>query len=227
VPDHLRDVLAFSDSVGGLQVESWKPGEIEDQQIRGLHVRCIETNPDSQGARSALCFDKSNGTLAAQLRPLRVGTRISDKNCIFFDYQTFGNRLVARSYRCYEDGHPRLEAKIVEIVAEPAPDPALFVPLDGANESVNCLGSVKPGMLVDRVTPKRPLAESIRNASVVISAVIGTDGKVHDPKITSPPNPDFDQSALEAVQQWRYKPFTCDGVPVEIETEVEVDFRRN
>jgi TonB family protein len=227
VPEHISDILAFSHAPGELQGEFWKPGQIEDNEIRGLRVRCIETDPDQQGTRSALCFDNNNGMLAAQLQPLRIGTRIAAKDCIFSDYQNFGNHLVARSYQCFEDGHPSLQGRIVEIVADSAPDPALFAPLDGAKESVNCLSQVKPGLLIDRVTPRRPMALSMRNALVVISAVIGTDGKTHDLRVTSPPDPDFDQPALEAVRQWRYKPFTCDGVPIEVEAEAEVGFHRN
>lgn len=227
-PDHLADILGYSSrltfsNIGGSQQGGRKVGAIEDQEIRGVSLRCVETDPDRRGARSALCFDKASGKLVAELRPLQVGARIAAKTCIFSDYQKFGNRLVAKSYQCYEDGRLRLRA-VAEVAMEPAPDPASFAPLEGAKESVNCLGPVTPGTLVDRVSPKSPLASTVRKSLVVINGVIGIDGKLHELKVTSSPDPDFDQAALEAVRQWKYKPYTCDGVPVEGDTEVQVNF---
>lgn len=179
------------------------------------------------GGKSALCFNKVDGTLAAEVQPLRVAGKFADEDCVFSDYQKFSDRWVARSYQCYEDGQTKLQAKIDEIIPESAPDASLFAPLDGAKESVNCLGPVKPGALVDQVTPRSPASASIRNALVVIDAEVGTDRRLHQLRVSSTPNPDFDQAALEAARQWRYKPFTCDGVPVEVETEVEINFHKH
>jgi TonB family protein len=227
VPEHITDILGFF----GLSTPTpempifLKPAGIEDQQIRGLNTRCIEASPDSRGTY-ALCFDKNAGTLAAELQPLRVGMRIAARDCVFSDYQKFGDRLVASAYQCYEDGHLKFQARVAAITAEPAPDPGLFRALDGAKESVNCLGPVNQGTLIDRVEPRSTLAGGIRNAIVVMRGVIGTDGNLHELKVVSSPNPEFDESALKAVQQWRYKPYTCDGEPVEVDTEVEVNFHR-
>jgi protein TonB len=35
------------------------------------------------------------------------------------------------------------------------------------------------------------------------------------------------QAAVEAVRQWRYKPYYLDGQPVEVKTEITVKFRAN
>ena len=57
-----------------------------------------------------------------------------------------------------------------------------------------------------------------------MSAVVGTDGTPHNLKITSAPNHDYDEAALDAVRKWRFKPATCDGEPMELEIAVEVAF---
>jgi TonB family protein len=44
--------------------------------------------------------------------------------------------------------------------------------------------------------------------------------------MTSAPNPDYDQAALAAVQQWRFKPATCDGEPMEKKMAIETEFHR-
>jgi outer membrane biosynthesis protein TonB len=33
----------------------------------------------------------------------------------------------------------------------------------------------------------------------------------------------MEKAALEAVRQWRFKPATCDGEPVEVKVAVEID----
>ena len=222
VPEHLSDLLGLSE-IGRFRPEAWKPGKIEDREIKGLSLRCLETNPDSRGARSALCFDKSSGAVAVEVYPLEMNARIVDKTCFFSDYEKFGNRVLARSYECAEDKHPRLQARIVELVAEPAPDPALFAPLDGAKESVNCLGLVKPPTPVHQEAPKFP-RPSLVSTLVVTSMVVSTDGKPLNLRVTSAPNHDFDRAALEAARQWRFKPATCDGEPMETEIALEVSF---
>jgi TonB family protein len=61
---------------------------------------------------------------------------------------------------------------------------------------------------------------------VTINVVVGTDGKPHNLKVTSAPNRGYDEAALAAVQQWRYKPATCDGEPMETQIAVETEFHR-
>src|SRR6266851_1294904 len=134
--------------------------------------------------------------------------------CFYNDYQKFGDRVLARSYECDEDKHPRIEARVDELTATPATGPTFFTPPDGAKESVNCLNPIKPPKEVYGSEPKPPRTSGGRTL-VVLSIVVGTDGTPHDLSVTSAPNHDFDEAALEAVRQWRFKPATCDGEPVE------------
>jgi TonB family protein len=222
VPEHIGDILSLS-QVDRFGADAWKPGKIEAREIEGRTVRCIETNPDLRGARSALCFENGSGVVAAEVRPLEMGTRIVDKACFFSDYQKFGDRVLARSYECDEDRHPRLQARIVELAFEPAPDSALFAPLDGAKESVNCLSVVKAPSVVHQQDPTFPRTSG-GQARVTILMLVGIDGKPSNLKVANASNHNFDQAALEAAQRWRFKPATCDGEPVETEIAVEVSF---
>jgi TonB family protein len=36
--------------------------------------------------------------------------------------------------------------------------------------------------------------------------------------------PDFDQAALNAARQWRFKPPTCDGTPIQARINIEIVF---
>jgi len=57
--------------------------------------------------------------------------------------------------------------------------------------------------------------------TVVLSATISKEGTVEDLKVISGPK-ELQESSLDAVQQWTYKPFLLNGDPVEVETTINV-----
>ena len=87
---------------------------------------------------------------------------------------------------------------------------------------------VSQGLLIQRVTPKYPPAALRLHAegAVQIEVTINKEGKVTNPKVLSG-SPVLAQAALEAVRQWRYKPYYLDGAPVEIQTQITVNFKAN
>ncbi len=58
---------------------------------------------------------------------------------------------------------------------------------------------------------------------VVLHAVISKEGKVEQLSVVSGP-PMLQQSAIDAVQQWTYRPFLLDGQPVEVESTINVNY---
>jgi protein TonB len=79
--------------------------------------------------------------------------------------------------------------------------------------------------LIDRVQPEYPAtAKWIHfSGAVQLRAVIGTDGRVRHLTVVSG-NPILAQAAVAAVQQWRYEPTRLNGEPVEVETQITVNF---
>jgi periplasmic protein TonB len=59
---------------------------------------------------------------------------------------------------------------------------------------------------------------------VVLAAVIGKDGTIQGLRVVSSASPLLNQSALEAVKQWRYRPYILNGEPVEVDTTITVNF---
>ena len=80
-----------------------------------------------------------------------------------------------------------------------------------------------PAMLIHRVEPiYPPLAKQThREGRVELRAIIGTDGTVRSLEIVAG-DPLLERSAVEAVQQWRYKPTILNGQAVEIDTYITV-----
>jgi len=87
-------------------------------------------------------------------------------------------------------------------------------------------GNVRPLRLVYKVQPVcPPLAKRFQVAGLVRMAItVGTEGTVVKAHVVSG-NPIFYKTALDAVKQWRYEPFLLNGVAVEIETAVTVEFK--
>jgi len=59
--------------------------------------------------------------------------------------------------------------------------------------------------------------------AVVLLAVIGKDGSVQDVRVESG-LPILAQAAIEAVKQWRYKPYLLNGEPVEVDSRITINF---
>jgi TonB family protein len=106
-------------------------------------------------------------------------------------------------------------------------DVSAFDPPTGGISAPKCDAShVRSGRLVTRVNPVYPAAQRSARAqgTVHLYGVIGTDGMLHGLEVVSGVDPALDRSALEAVQQWRYDPYMCNGVPVEVESMVQVNY---
>jgi protein TonB len=84
---------------------------------------------------------------------------------------------------------------------------------------------VTSGLLVRKVNPNYPpLARQARiQGTVVLHAVISKDGSIENLTLVSG-HPMLAPSAIEAVKQWKYKPYLLNGEPVEVDTEVQVNF---
>ena len=87
---------------------------------------------------------------------------------------------------------------------------------------------VSEGLLIKQIQPKYPRAALLAHSqgAVQIEATINKEGFVTHPKVLRG-DPVLAHAALDAVNQWRYKPYYLDGVPVEIQTQITVNFRPN
>jgi periplasmic protein TonB len=84
---------------------------------------------------------------------------------------------------------------------------------------------LEPAMLIHRIEPAYPrLAQQIRRSGrVELRAIIATDGTIKSLQVVSG-DALFIQSALDAVNQWRYRPTILNGQPVEIDTFITVTY---
>jgi periplasmic protein TonB len=81
------------------------------------------------------------------------------------------------------------------------------------------------GSLIRRVDPVYPaLARNARvQGSVIVFATISTAGTIENLRVLSG-HPLLVGAAIDAVKQWRYRPYILNGEPIEVETEITVNF---
>jgi protein TonB len=86
-------------------------------------------------------------------------------------------------------------------------------------------GQIQQAEVTSRVNPEYPMAarQAHVQGAVVVTATVGTDGKIRSVKALSGP-PLLQGSAAAAVKQWTYKPALLNGSPIESETRVELKF---
>ena len=107
---------------------------------------------------------------------------------------------------------------------QPAPPIKLEPGKDGAQQ-LRVDSNVQDLQLISRVAPVYPPLAKQANiqGAVELSALIGKDGKVQDLKVLRG-HPLLVQAALSAVKDWVYKPTTINGEPMEVRTEISVNF---
>ncbi len=81
------------------------------------------------------------------------------------------------------------------------------------------------GSLIRRVQPSYPaLARSARiQGPVVLFAVISKAGTIDNLRVVSG-HPLLVPAAIAAVRQWRYRPYILNSEPIEVETQITVNF---
>ena len=88
---------------------------------------------------------------------------------------------------------------------------------------VEVKANIMAGQIVHKVSPVYPGdAKKARiQGTVQLDAVIGKSGEVEQLKVVSGPK-ELQQSSLDAVHQWTYKPFLVNGEPEEVKTTIRV-----
>jgi len=106
------------------------------------------------------------------------------------------------------------------VAATPVAVPKMATP-----KSVRVSLGVMQGMLIHQPKPVYPpLARQARiQGTVMLAAVISKEGTIENLHVISG-HPMLTGAALDAVKQWRYRPYMLNNEPVEVETQVQVNF---
>jgi len=125
-----------------------------------------------------------------------------------------------------------------DIVAPYNPNANIPLPIGGNRPVIPTVaGPAKPtfrtssmlqGSLIRRVEPVYPPPARIARIQgpVVLEAIIAKDGSMQQLHLISG-HPFLVKAAIDAVSQWRYKPYVLNGEAIEVETQITVNFILN
>jgi protein TonB len=106
------------------------------------------------------------------------------------------------------------------IIGSAAPPPKVATP-----QKLRVSSGVVEGLKIHDVTPTYPQMARIAHiqGDVILQATLSKNGTIENLRGVSG-HPILIQAALDAVRQWKYKPYILNGEPVEVETTIKVQF---
>ena len=173
-------------------------------------------------------------TLIESPYPADFGSNLNDSVAVQFDVDDNG---IPINLRAQSPSGPKLETEAIDIVSgwrfqpgmkdgKPISVPAAFDFAHGTGTQVIRVGgNVQAANVIRKITPAYP-AEAKGNhiqGVVRLGVRIDKDGHVSDVTVLSG-DPALTYAAVEAVKQWLYRPTLLNGLPVEVLTEVNVNF---
>lgn len=89
------------------------------------------------------------------------------------------------------------------------------------------ISHLEAGQILSRVQPVYPvIAKATRiQGTVILRAIIGRDGNIENLRVISSASRLLNPAALEAVSQWKFRPYILNGSAIEVETEIMVNFK--
>ena len=96
----------------------------------------------------------------------------------------------------------------------------------GPPSSVRLAGGVIAGSKVGGKKPQYPgtARQERKQGSVILIAEISSEGKIVDLVPIASPDSSLTKAATDAVSTWTYRPYLLNGIPVNVDTTITVNF---
>lgn len=103
---------------------------------------------------------------------------------------------------------------------------ALLLSAGEADEPVYDMGpGITPPRIIKQVPPRYSTDRGVRvDGTVIIGLVVSSIGEPKDVRVIKGLDKDIDQSALDAVEQWRFSPGRKENKPVAVRISLEIAF---
>jgi hypothetical protein len=209
-------------------------GKVKIPCVTVIRIMPYQGRPQSVplGLFPTYCFDP-------QTPAVRVSYSLGAMTAVFDRIGKVQGRYLAQKIDFFEGARRILSATVDAVNGIAVSDPALVPPIEATERGpkpqadkivvqdvkmVMLSGAVAQGMLVKKQQPIYPQdAKDARvQGTVVLQAVIGMDGGIHELKVISGSWPSLIAASLWAVSHWEYRPYLLDGEPVEVDTTINV-----
>lgn len=194
-------------------------GKVKHHKKHGVAEDCTDVK-NKFGTERTLCFDDSTGALVAVEHPMTGITSIE-----YSDFHSVAGEILPFEARATKDGRAIASMKVTAVGSFGEKDAALFSVPANAEFWAHC-DDMQGGKLAHQTMPVYPMAAKTKHeqGTVVFYAVVEADGSVSHLAPIRMAAPDLVASAADALRTWRYKPATCDGKPIRLETQISVIF---
>jgi len=180
----------------------------------GQPVRCVEfdTIRGAEKSSNELCFHASTGA--------QVSFRAGKDELINSEFFDFSGSQQPAHIQQYSNGLLVMDIHVTRRVITDTISDDMFTPPAGAEIGLRCrtfqraFGQSMP----------QPPGNGDQVTDIIVHAIIGADGRVHDPAVESSDRPDLNDSALEVVRAWTFTPAMCNGKPNQQEANLVVHF---
>lgn len=203
----------------------------KNKKVHGTEAECFSVVGHKPNISGVYCFDSQ--------RKLPVEVRRKDLIYDFLAFQTLNGRVLPSEWSASQKGKPVVSAKLLSISGAMQFTDTMFTAPSGAEHQEplpTCADvQVAPGVLDNKdvrgnkIVPRYPESAKFdrRSGTVIFGAIISKTGALKRLALLQTAGKDLDEAAFEAVKQWRYTPFQVCGQPVEVETEIAVNFTMN
>lgn len=202
-----------------MEIDASKP-VMKSIKLGAVPLDCIvlELHSDPNGMPPEYCFDPGKDSLRLTFQ---YGERVTIRNGV----GTFQKEEVPIDVAVRLGSVMAATGHISALTSRPVPETELST--DGLTEKIF---QVRPlemaGLAVRQPQPIYPNEAKWQHLGgvVVLEALIGTDGHIHDLRVVSSSSPLLTDAAKAAISQWIYTPYEVDGVPYKVETTITVNF---
>ena len=160
---------------------------------------------------------RANGPAAASRAPVVLAN--NNKNTIYIGPPV---DPLEPNDEVIRESHPGPNNRLTELTKS---GPITNVKTGGPKRIVSVLEEAQLVRKVEPVYPRIAVLSGVQG-QVKLHAIIARDGSIQSLNVTSG-HPMLASAALEAVRQWRYRPYILNGEAVEVETFITVNFKKD
>ena len=200
-------------------------GKVKHRDKDGIGQSCTDLKWATTTDR-ILCFSDASGVLLSVEYPKSERQRPPEISRIEYgEFNIVSGKLVPHEIRALRDQKVALSVKVLEIGKITEENADLFSVPANSEFWAHC-DEMQDIELVDHVSPQYPsnARSNHEQGRVVFYAVIEADGSLSHLTLIQRATPALESAAVAAIRQWHYKPASCAGILIRMETSISTDF---
>lgn len=211
----LFSMLEVSERLNGVRVKKEK-----SQVDQGQAVRCLEISGERKWDHE-ICVNADSHEVVVNEWKQEPEGKIREE---YSEYAEFRGVRYPRKIERTEHGLSAITAQVASLTTAPIDEGRLVAP-KGSVERRKC-ANMKPPLAVKTPDPKYPTTarENRLSGKTTVSMTVLADGSVVDVQLIGSAGQSLDQTTLQTLESWKFKPAMCGADPVVSDIQIEINF---